>query len=679
MFATKRTFSNLEAANRLDFGNSTRFQSSYEPCKLFSNASSRPHKRIQQTPSSQPEIYSWSRSRGDTADVQGRLGAPAVTSSPAFNFLPNDCIYGNGKEGGSNEVEGDFFSSNAFVYSFGQDMSGKRPGPPSYKGKEKSIDVSSYDEPICTKSACTRSNSSRSSNPVRGGSSRRRPVPGVNRPYLAATGRETTSLKGTENPFRLRNQVDLNDGGGSTSTVLSSGLSSFNFGPDDSPFAPDELRPLYSMQLFPSWDTGSLAASSTTHSSNSEIFGIDPSHVSFESKHWDQIPVTDFETSNDQLLSSVWNPLNAQLNEIRQVNYSQWEQDLESGIFDEYYLQGTPQSGSTGASILSPNFHLGQELTDLNFDFVSSTPTSISPSTTGQLADHDRFDTVFSFVPDRFAGNILPTQNLWATEGLKNQEASSVESQADHYNGPESNLIGPENLDSESSSSALVTDENLARAYSETLGEPSALYKLAEVRYDSSNNEDSKTLDQMPDQMFGGQQDDSPSQSNLLDTRNQSCPLMVLVEDTNETQPKVQEILAKANQQSRSRKAGQPPNSPMRKIATTWEHVFVKPMDFTEARNDSSPERGSQKLGRRRSPLKHEVRQRAKEVRKLRACKRCRALKISVCCRVEILRMIAKSHSVLRTIYVKVVKGIHRHRSIRRHHCFQSRSVLEPI
>ncbi|ESZ95050.1 putative Zinc finger protein [Sclerotinia borealis F-4128] len=40
--------------------------------------------------------------------------------------------------------------------------------------------------------------------------------------------------------------------------------------------------------------------------------------------------------------------LRLQVNEFRRGNYSQWEQDLESGTFDEYSLEGIPKSESNG-------------------------------------------------------------------------------------------------------------------------------------------------------------------------------------------------------------------------------------------------------------------------------------------------------------------------------------------
>jgi uncharacterized C2H2 Zn-finger protein len=51
----------------------------------------------------------------------------------------------------------------------------------------------------------------------------------------------------------------------------------------------------------------------------------------------------------ERYFAEVRDPLHAQLNEFRRGNYSQWEQDLESGTFDEYTLEGIPKSESNGA------------------------------------------------------------------------------------------------------------------------------------------------------------------------------------------------------------------------------------------------------------------------------------------------------------------------------------------
>ncbi|RDW95245.1 hypothetical protein BP5796_01008 [Coleophoma crateriformis] len=47
--------------------------------------------------------------------------------------------------------------------------------------------------------------------------------------------------------------------------------------------------------------------------------------------------------------AEVREPFRQQLNEFRRGNYTQWEQDLEAGTFDEYSLEGIPKSESNGA------------------------------------------------------------------------------------------------------------------------------------------------------------------------------------------------------------------------------------------------------------------------------------------------------------------------------------------
>jgi hypothetical protein len=120
--------------------------------------------------------------------------------------------------------------------------------------------------------------------------------------------------------------------------------------------------------------------------------------------------------------------------------------------------------------------------------------------------------------------------------------------------------------------------------------------------------------------------------SNLKDSANNHSPVLVLIEDTNETQQEVQDILAKANQQSRSQKTRSSSNSPSRKIATTWEHTFVVQNEFIEAASESPPERASRKLTGRRGPLGDVSKKRAMEMRKIGSCLRCRISKIKASC-----------------------------------------------
>lgn len=51
----------------------------------------------------------------------------------------------------------------------------------------------------------------------------------------------------------------------------------------------------------------------------------------------------------ERYFPEVRDGLRQQLNEFRRGNYSQWEQDLETGTFDEFSLEGIPKSESNGA------------------------------------------------------------------------------------------------------------------------------------------------------------------------------------------------------------------------------------------------------------------------------------------------------------------------------------------
>ncbi|CAJ2501528.1 Uu.00g043810.m01.CDS01 [Anthostomella pinea] len=51
----------------------------------------------------------------------------------------------------------------------------------------------------------------------------------------------------------------------------------------------------------------------------------------------------------ERYVPEVRDPLRAQINEFRRTGYNQWEQDLESGTFDDFSLEGLPKSESNGA------------------------------------------------------------------------------------------------------------------------------------------------------------------------------------------------------------------------------------------------------------------------------------------------------------------------------------------
>lgn len=63
----------------------------------------------------------------------------------------------------------------------------------------------------------------------------------------------------------------------------------------------------------------------------------------FVSQHKDE------QWFRERYVPEVRDPIRAQLNEFRRGQYTQWEQDLESGTFDEFTLEGIPKSESNGA------------------------------------------------------------------------------------------------------------------------------------------------------------------------------------------------------------------------------------------------------------------------------------------------------------------------------------------
>jgi hypothetical protein len=106
--------------------------------------------------------------------------------------------------------------------------------------------------------------------------------------------------------------------------------------------------------------------------------------------------------------------------------------------------------------------------------------------------------------------------------------------------------------------------------------------------------------------------------------------LLVLIEETNDTQPEVQNILAAFNQQSRPKISGRSSNQAPRKHATTWKHTLVAPNEFVDAKDMPPPEPDPPKMGKRTGPLEANCRERVKKMRKLGSCLRCRMLKVAV-------------------------------------------------
>jgi hypothetical protein len=106
--------------------------------------------------------------------------------------------------------------------------------------------------------------------------------------------------------------------------------------------------------------------------------------------------------------------------------------------------------------------------------------------------------------------------------------------------------------------------------------------------------------------------------------------LLVLFEETNDTQQEVQNILAALNQKSRPKISGRPSKQAQRKHATTWNHTLVVQNEFVDAKDMPSPEPDSPKVGKRTGPLEANCRERVKTMRKIGSCLRCRMLKVAV-------------------------------------------------
>jgi hypothetical protein len=122
----------------------------------------------------------------------------------------------------------------------------------------------------------------------------------------------------------------------------------------------------------------------------------------------------------------------------------------------------------------------------------------------------------------------------------------------------------------------------------------------------------------------------SPQFSTKVSNLSSGRTTLVVVEHTNETLPEVQEFLERTNHPFKSQKGRKQSDSALRKVETTWEHTILPKTHFTEAVNERLPRDTPQKLGRRTRPLATDIRAKAKEMRKIRSCVRCKVAKTAV-------------------------------------------------
>jgi hypothetical protein len=116
--------------------------------------------------------------------------------------------------------------------------------------------------------------------------------------------------------------------------------------------------------------------------------------------------------------------------------------------------------------------------------------------------------------------------------------------------------------------------------------------------------------------------------SNCKDSSIGGSPILVLVEDTNDTQQDTQDILTRVNQKPKSKESRNLSASTQRKIA--WEHTFVVQDDFVEAEWAAPIETALEKRSGRKGPLRENSRKGAKVMRKHGCCLRCRFLRVKV-------------------------------------------------
>jgi hypothetical protein len=118
-----------------------------------------------------------------------------------------------------------------------------------------------------------------------------------------------------------------------------------------------------------------------------------------------------------------------------------------------------------------------------------------------------------------------------------------------------------------------------------------------------------------------------------LEGGTKHSPVLIVNEDSNETHQEVLEALAKVNQTYARANSGD--LSPKRKAfaepdQVKWEHIFVLSDSFQRAGNREPKQRTSQKIGRRCGPLPPMLKERASQVRKVRACWHCWNFKVPV-------------------------------------------------
>jgi hypothetical protein len=161
----------------------------------------------------------WSGGGAATAEVQRELSAAAATSFSyaPLTFPPDYPTHVEANEEGCENEQTGCFLPNTSVSAPARNMRVKRTATSSDAVKDKSMDTSNVED-----SRSSKLSSSNSNHNSWGVSSRRRPVPGENRPRLAANWRETTSSRGADNSYNVPSHVKTDDVTASMSNAPSS-------------------------------------------------------------------------------------------------------------------------------------------------------------------------------------------------------------------------------------------------------------------------------------------------------------------------------------------------------------------------------------------------------------------------------------------------------------------------
>ncbi|KAH8654610.1 hypothetical protein BGZ60DRAFT_157347 [Tricladium varicosporioides] len=515
----------------------------------------------------------------------------------------------------------------------------------------------------------------------------RKPVPGVNPPRLATTWRETTSSRGAENTFMIGVQGKSNDATASTSNVSSSntvadGLESLNF-----PHAIEcESSPVPEFNATGEERTAHPSIRTLDRLSGTEggqlwsLGSMDlplESLSNFEDNWQSNITSNTFEGyQRNYPFNSRSEPAAGSSGSIAHSNQNSsliepLESNLGGDLFDNTFIYPSlneesdfisPQIRIPELNAPSPEVGRALEQGEIGIQTGTAQLKFCCPKTNYRFNVEEPPQDVLQYSlselqSENSSSLLLPqpsTPSTFCTGWSDNAQRFKTHDSAIFLNAKH-NTRKPAYA-SRALQSLQAVEPNLGFSTLSPIDQPNEMSsdtRSNKVRIvprpdwlqgiDSHENFNRSTTSNNPCPCIQNQPDISaqmtlqagPRFSTKLlhlknGSRNNDFPVMVVMEDTNATQPEVQEFLAKANQHSKPLKSKSSSNSPSRKAELAWEHVFIPKTHFIEAESEPPLKSSTLKgIGRTR-PLKVETRAKAKEVRKIGSCMRCRVAKIAV-------------------------------------------------